>query len=160
MQIKIRAARASDAEAIAILLHAVGWFKGLEGETVAQTAVRVGEHLALCQAGDSHNVYVAEDAAGHFLGYSAVHWLPFLFLSGPEGHVSELFITNGARGRGVGTKLLKTVIAEARERGCARLSLINSRHRESYLRDFYKKHGWQERGQVANFVYDLGVEEK
>jgi GNAT superfamily N-acetyltransferase len=155
MKINIRKAVTSDAAPIAALLHDLGWFKALEGEALAVTQARIIEHLALCHADDSHTVYIAEGERGDFLGYSAVHWLPFLFLTGPEGHVSELFITEAARGKGVGTRLLENVIAAARTRGCARLSLVNSRHRQSYLRDFYKKHGWQEREQVANFIFDL-----
>ena len=155
MEINIRTVQASDAGTIARLLHEVGWFKSLEGEDAAVTGERIVRHLALCQADDSHTIYVAEDETGIFLGYCAVHWLPYLFLTGPEGYVSELFIHKEARGRGVGTKLLETVIAEAKGRGCARLSLFTSRHRESYFRDFYKQHGWQERPQVANFIYDL-----
>jgi len=101
---------------------------------------------------DSHTVYVAEDSAGAVVGYAAVHWLPYMLLAGPEGYVSELFIQESARGKGAGTKLLEVIEAEAKERGCSRLMLLNLRQRESYQREFYKKHGWEERPGVANFV--------
>jgi GNAT superfamily N-acetyltransferase len=84
-----------------------------------------------------------------------VHYLPYFFLPGPEGYVSELFISAEARGQGIGTALLEQVIAEARRRGCARLSLINSRTRESYQRKFYEQHGWNERIEIAVFVLPL-----
>ena len=158
MKITIRKAKPADAEHIARLLHDLGWFKQLEGESLEATQARVARHLDLCHADDSHTVYIAEGESGDFLGYSAVHWLPFLFLTGPEGLVSELFITAAARSKGVGTKLLETVISAAKARGCVRLSLVTSRHRQSYLRNFYKKHGWEERKQVANFVFDLTTE--
>jgi hypothetical protein len=45
--------------------------------------------------------------------------------------------------------------AEARARGCQRLSLINLRNRESYQRQFYVKAGWKERAEAANFLYQL-----
>jgi hypothetical protein len=45
--------------------------------------------------------------------------------------------------------------AEAQERGCSRLMLINLRKRESYQRRFYQKQGWEEREEAANFVYHL-----
>jgi GNAT superfamily N-acetyltransferase len=79
-----------------------------------------------------------------------------LLLSGPEGYVSELFVAEGARGRGVGTRLIEAVEALARERGCSRLLLLNVRERESYERGFYAARGWQERPGVANFIKPLG----
>ena len=75
------------------------------------------------------SIYVAEAEAGDLLGYVSVHWLPYLFLPGPEGFVSELFIRKTARGQGVGTQLLQTVQTEAEQRGCSRLSLLNNRDR-------------------------------
>jgi len=89
------------------------------------------------------------------LGYVAVHWLPYLFLTGPEGFVSELFVRREARGRGLGRILLRIVEDEARSLGCARLQLINFRDRESYRRGFYAKAGWQERPDGASFVKTL-----
>ncbi len=89
------------------------------------------------------------------MGYAAVHWLPYLFMPGPEGFVSELFIDDEARGQGIGTKLLESVKQEAQARGCTRLSLINLRDRESYQRGFYAKLGWQERPDAANFILRL-----
>jgi len=33
--------------------------------------------------------------------------------------------------------------------------LLNMRKRESYQRNFYQKHGWEERPDAANFVLQL-----
>jgi GNAT superfamily N-acetyltransferase len=109
-------------------------------------------HLDLCRSGESHNVYVAENS-GAILGYVSVHWLPYLFLTGPEGYISELFINEQARGKGIGTRLLEKVKEEGAKRGCSRLALINNRGRESYSRGFYEKQGWTERKEMANFIY-------
>jgi len=57
-----------------------------------------------------------------------------------------------------GNSLLNRVVEEAWARGCYRLMLINIRTRESYQRDFYKKLGWEERPDAANFVYMLQAE--
>jgi len=84
-----------------------------------------------------------------------VHWLSYLFLPGPEGYVSELFLRPSARGQGLGASLLETVKAEAQERGAYRLSLLNNKSRESYERGFYTKQGWEERPLMANFIYRM-----
>jgi GNAT superfamily N-acetyltransferase len=103
----------------------------------------------------SHSVYVAETAQGELAGYLSVHWLPYLFLPGPEGYISELFVRPEARGQGIGSRLLEAAREEAEARGCTRLSLLNMRNRESYLRGFYGQHGWEERPDAANFILRL-----
>jgi GNAT superfamily N-acetyltransferase len=74
---------------------------------------------------------------------------------GPEGYISELFILESGRGKGVGHALLESVKTLAKERGCARLHLINGSNRESYQRRFYEKLGWKERPEIADFILPL-----
>ncbi|MFN8457118.1 MAG: GNAT family N-acetyltransferase [Anaerolineae bacterium] len=156
MDFQIRPAQASDAAALTALIMDIGWFQhhfeGLSGEAAQE---RIGRMLSLALADSSHSLYVAEDSAQVIVGYVSVHWLPYLFFSGPEGFVSELFIREAARGQSVGKQLLETVKTEAVERGCARLSLINMRQRESYQRGFYQQCDWEERPEAANFVLRL-----
>lgn len=156
MNFQIRPARMDDTAALTALIMDIGWFQrhfeGLSGEAAQE---RIGRMVSLALADASHSLYVAEDTAGVIIGYVSVHWLPYLFFSGPEGFVSELFIRESARGQGVGTRLLEMVKQAASERGCARLSLINMRQRESYQRGFYNQCGWEERPQAANFVLPL-----
>jgi len=150
----IRRATAADAQPLAELVRRLEGFDWLRDEPGEDTTGRVADHLALCLADGSHSLYVAE-ASGRLAGYVSVHWLPYLILRGPEGYVSELFLAPDARGQGIGTQLIETVVAEARARGCYRLQLINSRARESYRRDYYRKRGWEEREQMASFVLML-----
>lgn len=151
----VRKAALSDALALAAFLKGMNYFHRLEALSLPQVEAQVERHLRLCLADDGHSVYLAETPAGEILGYSNVHWLPYLFLPGPEGYVSELFVAESARGQGIGTALLKAVKGEAAARGCSRLSLLNMRGRESYQREFYAKDGWQERDDAANFVFDM-----
>jgi GNAT superfamily N-acetyltransferase len=157
----IRTARPDDAAALADLLVSLGWFQhyftGVSPEAVQE---QVGRHLGQCLANASHSVYVAETPAGELAGYLAIHWLPYLFLPGPEGFISELFVSEATRGQGIGTRLLEAAREEARGRGCARLSLINIRTRESYVRGFYKQRGWEERADAANFVLRVVTPER
>jgi GNAT superfamily N-acetyltransferase len=151
----VRPARETDAPTISALIRGLGLFRRLQNEDPAITAVRVTHHLELCLRDGSHSVLVAESADGLLAGYVSVHWLPYLFLAGPEGYVSELFVGEHHRGRGIGSELLDSAIRKARQRGCARLMLAAVRTRESYERGFYTQRGWVERSDVANMVYEL-----
>src|SRR5271157_815331 len=150
MNIRIRKAEATDVPAISDLLKSLGIFDHINAEAPQTTQARVLKHLTLCTADDSHLILVAEIPSGEIAGYCAVHWLPYLILAGPEGYVSELFIKDEFRGQGIGSQLLETIKAEAQNRGCSRLMLLNRRIRESYKRQFYSKHGWEERLDAAN----------
>lgn len=151
----IRSAQFFDCPALADILREVGWFEAFNAKTPAEAVEHVEHHLADCLADESHSVYVAVDALGVVQGYVNVHWLSYLFMPGPEGFISELFLRPSARGKGLGADLLEAVKAEALERGVYRLSLLNGKQRESYERSFYQKHGWEERPGMANFVYKL-----
>jgi GNAT superfamily N-acetyltransferase len=154
MTIGIRKVVRQDAAELAELLADIGWFEAFNqhDKTICR---QVELQLDQCLADGSHSIYLADSSASKIVGYCSVHWLPYLFMNGPEGYVSELFVRSNARGEGVGKLLLRAVEAEARSRGCARLSLINLRSRESYARKFYIKAGWEERSDAANFIYPL-----
>jgi N-acetylglutamate synthase-like GNAT family acetyltransferase len=154
MSIHIRKAQLQDVNALTKLLRSLGWFACLASEANESDRERVAHHLTLCNSDNSHSIYVAEEN-GEVIGYIAIHWLPYLFLTAPEGYISELFVSETARGQGIGTQLLEVAKEEAQARGCSRLMLVNSRSRESYQRQFYEKQGWQEREEMANFVYLL-----
>jgi len=126
MSIRIRNVLLQDAEDIAEIIRELGWFEHLQSESAQTTAERVRKHISLCLADNSHSAFVAENEAHRIVGYSSVHFLPYFFLLGPEGYVSELFISAKVRGQGIGTALLEQIITEAEKRSCVRLALINS----------------------------------
>ena len=121
-----------DAAELASLLKGIGWFAFLGKRPDDEVREHVKGQLARCLADDSHSMYVTESDDGKISGYVSAHWIPFLFMRGPERYISELFVRDGAR-----------------------LSLMNLRHRESYQRQFYIKAGWQECTEAANFVCQL-----
>lgn len=155
MQTSIRQATIQDAPALTQLLRELNYFHQLEEQSYEETLLQVEHQLEADLSTDTHTLYVAEDENGKLSGYATVHWLPYLFLPGPEGYVSELFVSPKSRGQGSGTRLLETIRQEAQQRGCSRLSLINMRQRESYQRGFYKSRGWQESPEAANFIMSL-----
>jgi GNAT superfamily N-acetyltransferase len=150
----IRRANSGDVPGITIILRNLGWFDKLSSAPMEVAQGQIGRHLALCMSDDSHTVYVAEEG-GVIEGYVSVHWIPFLFLRGPEAYISELVVSDLNRGHGIGAQLVEKVKEDAAKRGCGRLSLLNSRGRESYQRGFYQKHGWTERTDMANFIFRI-----
>lgn len=118
---------------------------------------RTVDLLAQCLAEGSHTAYVAV-TADNVVGYAAVHWIPFIWLQGTEGYISELLVNADHRGRGVGRQLMAEVEREARGRACFRLMLNNFREQESYRRGFYTKLGFVQRDAVGNFVKSLDKE--
>ena len=155
MDITIRLANQTDNKAIASILRDIGWFSHINDEPDSVVFERISKHLELCLVDNSHSIYVAENDEEQIVGYTSVHWIPYILLKCPEGFISELFIHPRFQGNGIGNKLLSVVKQEAMERGCSRLSLLNPRDRESYKREFYKKSGWREREKMANFIYEL-----
>ncbi|MFH1035979.1 MAG: GNAT family N-acetyltransferase [Pseudomonadota bacterium] len=151
----ISPATEDDAGAIAGLLQELGWFEHLSALDSEQARQHVARHLALCRADDSHLVLVARVDGGRVAAYGAVHWLPYLFKTGPEAYVSELFVAEKWRGQGLGSALLAALEQEARRRGCSQLMLVNNRERDSYQRGFYARQGWRERANMANFCRPL-----
>ena len=151
--ITIRPAVATDVPAIAAILRELGWFPHINEESPADTEARVARHLELCNSDNSHSILVSETPAGEVVGYVVVHWLPYLMLAAPEGYISELFVFEAERGKGIGGRLLAAVNDEATERGCSRLHLITGDYRPSYT--IYKKLGWNERPKIADFIYPL-----
>ena len=153
--VTVRPALPADAGVIASLLRELGWFEHLGAMDPDQAREHVAHQLGLCLDGQAHLVMVALDPAGQVQAYGSVHWLPYMFKAGPEGYVSELFVSQAWRGRGLGRALLTAMEQEARQRGCSQLMLINNRQRDSYRRGFYAKQGWQERTAMANFCRPL-----
>ena len=149
--LKIRMAHAEDADSLADFLRKLNHFHRLEGQPAESVRAQVRADLQpLPGRSRATRSTWQQDADEQILGYANVHWLPYLFLPGPEGYVSELFVAEAARGQGIGTRLLEAVKGEAATRNCSRLSLLNMRDRESYQRAFYAKDGWhgtERRGQ-------------
>lgn len=151
--IRIRALQPEDLPALARLLASLDLGLWAEGRDPAEVERALSSRL---QARTGTTTIRVAEAEGKLVGYASAHWLPNLILAGPEGYVSELFVAPENRGWGVGGALLDSLEAEARARGCVRLSLLNLRERESYRRGFYLKRGWTERADAANLIKGLG----
>ncbi len=154
--VKIRRAVNEDVPVIASILRELGWFPYIDKESETATELRIRLHLELADADESHTVLVAEDEELGVAGYISVHWLPYLLLSGPEGYISEIFVREEARGKGVGTALMNDVKELAIAKRCSRLMLLTDRERDAQEKDFYARFGFEERPEMANMVLQLG----
>lgn len=153
-EVTIREARVGDAPRMAEILREIGWSEkrnSLPPEEVSRPIEELIEHYRQDSVG--HTMLVAVDSSENVLGFTNVHWVPFIMLGSTEGYVSDVFVSPASSGMGAGRALIKHVMEEGKQRGCMRLMLTNGKEKPSYKRGFYKKLGWTERPLVANFVY-------
>ena len=145
----IRPLKPSDIADIMQLHRELGWnpaFKA-DGSTLKQRleALITGENALLLVAEHKRKV----------VGYIHGEIVTYLLFAGREMLVSELFVMESARGHGVGKALLSAIESEAVKQKCFRISVLNSRERESYKRGFYPSLGYEERPHTANFTKRL-----
>jgi len=145
----IRPLKPNDIADIMQLHRELGWnpaFKA-DGSTLKQ-------RLEALITGENALLLVAE-LKGKVVGYIHGEIVTYLLFAGREMLVSELFVRENVRGRGVGKALLNTIESEAVNQKCFRISVLNSRERESYKRGFYPSLGYEERPHTANFTKRL-----
>jgi len=150
----IRHAEIKDALTMAEILREIGWSErrnNMPLEKVSGPIEKLIEHCGEDSKG--HTMIVAVDQENKVIGFTNVHWVPFVMLGSWEGYVSDVFVSPSAGGKGAGSALIKHVMEEGAKRGCMRLMLTNGKEKPSYQMGFYKKMGWTERPKVANFVY-------
>ena len=152
-KLTIRRAQIEDAQPMAEILREIGWSERRNNMKLEEVSKPIEDLIQHCnEDADGHTIIVAvyEDKV---IGFTNVHWVPFIMLGSWEGYVSDVFVSPLASGKGAGSALIKYVMEEGEKRGCMRLMLTNGKEKPSYQMGFYKKLGWTERPKVANFVY-------
>jgi GNAT superfamily N-acetyltransferase len=132
--IKLRAARPTDAAALAGLLVELGY---------PQPAAELGPRIAALADTATDTVLVAE-VGGQVVGMASLHVTPFINEGQSRGRITALVVDPGQRSRGIGQRLLQAVEAAASRRGCGAVELTSSPHRHGAHR-FYLAAGYQDR---------------
>lgn len=149
VDISIRPLRPSDITAVMQLHRELGWNPAFhaDGSTLKQ-------RLEALITEESALLLVAE-LGDRVVGYIHGEIVTYLLFAGREMLVSELFVMADTRGRGIGRALMNAIETEAVKSKCFRISVLNSRERESYKRGFYPALGYDERSHTANFTKRL-----
>ena len=148
-QIEIRPLREADLDAVMRLHRELGWNPAFraDGSTLRQRlSALINEENALLLVAQR-----GKDVVGYIHG----EIVTYLLFAGREMLISEVFVMEDARGHGVGSSLIETMEAEAVKQRCFRISVLNSRERESYKRGFYPSLGYEERSATAVFIKRL-----
>jgi len=144
--IKIRPLQRQDLDAVMTLHRELGWnpaFKA-DGSTLLQRLkALITEENALLLVAEIEN---------RVIGYIHGEIITHLLFAGREMYISEVFVMEEYRGSGVGGALVSAIEAESVKQRCFRISVLNSRERESYQRGFYPSMGYEERTQTALFT--------
>ncbi len=152
--VTIREAEIKDAAPMAEILRGIGWSEKRNNMSLNEVSQPIEKLIKHCgEDSRGHTMIVAVDEENKVIGFTNVHWVPFVMLGSWEGYVSDVFVSPQAGGKGAGSALIKYVMEEGERRGCMRLMLTNGKEKPSYKSGFYKKMGWTERPKVANFVY-------
>ncbi|MDT0183029.1 ribosomal protein S18-alanine N-acetyltransferase [Microbacterium sp. ARD31] len=100
-----------------------------------------------------HGWYVVVEEAGRLIGYAGLRAVQ----GAADADVQTIAIADGARGRGRGRELLRTLIAEAARRGAHDL-FLEVRADNPVAQALYASEGFQELGRRANYYQPDGVD--
>ncbi len=110
----LRKAVPEDAASMARILKEIGWSERRNALPLEEVARPIADLLRRASSSGDHDIMVAEDEEGKVLGFTAVHWVPFIMLGSTEGYVTDMFVSPSASGKGVGRALIKWVMEEGR----------------------------------------------
>lgn len=144
-EFEIRPLQLGDVDAIMRLHRELGWNPAFraDGSTLKQRLESlIHEESALLLVAVKGKKVV---------GYIHGEIVKYLLFAGSEMLMSEVFVREAVREQGIGKSLIEAIESEAVKQRCFRISVLNSRERESYKREFYPSLGYEERPGTAVF---------
>jgi len=133
--VRIRPARTDDAEALSRLLGQLGY---------PSDAAEIPDRLIRLNSRPGTTAFVAEDR-GKVVGCVTVHLFPALHTSEPNAWLTALVVEEAARGKGVGSALVKRAEDWAIEHGAQRIALTSALRRKE-AHEFYKTRSYEHTG--------------
>lgn len=89
-------------------------------------------------------VYLCATIGANVVAFGSLTLKNNLWHEGNLGHIDELVVDSGFRGKGIGTRLLAYLEITARRRGCRRIELDSATQR-TRAHDFYEQQGFVSR---------------
>lgn len=131
-KLKIRRAKSSDVERIAVLSGQLGY---------PATAAQMRKRLLRIKPASQHAVFVADSPEDGVIGWVHVSRQPLLEVE-IRAEVNGLVVAEGQRSLGAGALLLAAAEDWARKRGCKGMSVRSNVIRER-AHQFYQRHGYE-----------------
>ena len=138
----VRLARAGDEDAILALVTQLGHAIPLDPDAFRVT---IGSYLAGEQPSVLLHVVEDEDVVR---GYALTTVVPLLSTNGPSAQLQEIVVDAAARGRDLGTQLVKAVEAECEARGVTQLTDASRR-----AGGFYDRLGFHESAEYMRRLF-------
>ena len=133
MTLAIRAAEPADASRVVELIQELA---ANSGETSPISLAYAQEYL---RSPENHHILLAEQD-GITLGLLSYSIRSDLFHAAPTVLIEELVVRPLARGQGVGSALMETLLQRVRSQGCAEVSVSTMPDNSGAIR-FYNRHG-------------------
>lgn len=131
-KLKIRRAKSTDVERIAVLSGQLGY---------PATAAQMRKRLLRIKPASQHAVFVADSPEDGVIGWVHVSRQPLLEVE-IRAEVNGLVVAEGQRSLGAGALLLAAAEDWARKRGCKGMSVRSNVIRER-AHQFYERHGYE-----------------
>ena len=135
MTIELRNAEVSD-EACC-----VGLLSELKLETASRRSLPLGKSFRQLVTKERGQITLAVEGA-NVLGMATVSYNLAMRYGGEYCQLEELVVTSDARGKNIGGLLVRRIIDNARERGCAEIGLYLLKSTK-HNRLFYEKYGFE-----------------
>lgn len=93
----------------------------------------------------SFAIKVTAEENGKVLGRASLYIMFNDLHKEPFGFIEDVFVEEGNRGKGIGTKLVNAVLDEAKKQNCYKV-ICTSRHEKTAVHDLYLKLGFKDHG--------------